>query len=101
MIDPHPPASLPCHLCRCEEVGEADVRAAVAAGARTVNDVKRLTRAGMGPCQGIYCVPAIAVVIEAETGQPMTAIGPMTARPPLRPLPLAALAGIGGGDDAE
>jgi len=82
----------PCYLCRCEAVTEPDIRTAIAAGACTLNDVKRQTRAGMGLCQGIFCLPAIASLL-AETGTPLAEIEPMTARPPVRPLPLDALAG--------
>lgn len=81
-----------CHVCRCEEIGADEIRAAIAAGARTVGDVKRQTRAGMGLCQGIFCVPIVAALLHAETGRPLAAIAPMTARPPVRPLPLGALA---------
>ena len=82
----------PRQVCRCEEIGDDEIRGAVAAGARGVNDVKRATRAGMGACQGIYCVPAIAALVAAETGLPIERIAPMTARPPARLLPLERLA---------
>jgi len=90
MSDQAPTA--PTHVCRREEIGAAAIRLAVADGARSVNDVKRQTRAGMGPCQGIFCVPAIAALLVAETGLPPDRIAPMTARPPVRPLPLERLA---------
>lgn len=85
---PYPPS----HVCRCEEIATDAIRGAIAAGARSVNDVKRQTRAGMGPCQGIFCVPAITALLAAETGLPPERIAPMTARPPVRPLPLERLA---------
>ena len=85
-------AAAPRHVCRCEEIGEEEIRAAIAAGARSVNDVKRRTCAGMGLCQGIFCVPAIATLLHADTGAPLDRIAPLTARPPVRPLPLEALA---------
>ena len=81
-------------VCRCEEVLAGEVAAAIASGATTVNDVKRWTRAGMGACQGIYCVPAIAVVVGAATGTAVEHIAPMTARAPARPIRLAALADL-------
>ena len=90
MTDAHHTA--PRHVCRCEEIAEEEVRAAIAAGALTINDVKRRTRAGMGLCQGIFCVPTIAALLRSETGVPIDRIAPMTARPPVRPLPLEALA---------
>lgn len=79
-------------ICRCEEVSDAAIAQAVLAGALTVDDVKRRTRAGMGACQGIYCMPAIAAVVAQGTGAPIEDLAPMTARPPVRPLPIHALA---------
>ncbi len=87
-------AAAPCYVCRCEEVEAAHVSAAIAEGARTVNDVKRRTRAGMGLCQGIFCVPTVAAQLAAEAGVPPGEIVPMTARPPVRLLPLAQLAAL-------
>lgn len=86
-----------CYVCRCEEIDVAAVRAAVEAGALTVNDVKRRTKAGMGLCQGIYCVPAIAATI-GDAAPDAEPVAPMTARPPARPIPLTALAALA--DDA-
>ncbi|HET8628193.1 MAG TPA: (2Fe-2S)-binding protein [Thermomicrobiales bacterium] len=80
-------------ICRCEEVALDAVLGAIAEGARSVNDVKRRTRAGMGLCQGIYCTGTIVALLAAETGQDPAAIPPMTARPPARPLPLRLVAG--------
>lgn len=70
--------------CRCEDVSMADVIDALQHGARTLNDVKRRTRAGMGPCQGIYCMPAIAALVAEATGDSIAEVEPMTLRPPVR-----------------
>jgi NAD(P)H-nitrite reductase large subunit len=42
-------------VCRCEEVTEREIIEAIEAGCRTMAEVKRMTRAGMGPCQGRTC----------------------------------------------
>ncbi|MEW6308826.1 MAG: (2Fe-2S)-binding protein, partial [Bacillota bacterium] len=81
-----------CVVCRCEEVTAGEVRAAVRAGADTLNGVKRRTRAGMGLCGGRTCARLAARLIAAETGRPLAEIGPASARPPVRPLPVAVLA---------
>ena len=59
-------------ICRCETVTEAEIRGAVRrpVGARTVDGVKRRTRAGMGRCQGGFCLPRVAAIISEETGIP-------------------------------
>ena len=80
--------------CRCEEVLNEEIVAAVLAGAQTVDDVKRRTRAGMGACQGIYCMPTIAATVSQVTGTPIAEVAPMTARPPVRSIPLEALANL-------
>ena len=79
-------------VCRCEEVLSEEIAAAIAAGAVTVNDVKRWTRAGMGACQGIFCVPFIAVMVAEATETAIATVAPMTARAPVRPIRLEALA---------
>ncbi|EFL37751.1 (2Fe-2S)-binding protein, partial [Streptomyces griseoflavus] len=46
-------------VCRCEEVTAGAIRAARADGAHDHRQVKQLTRAGMGWCQGRMCGPAV------------------------------------------
>ena len=92
-------------ICRCEEILLEEVAAALAAGAQTVDDVKRRTRAGMGACQGIYCVPVIAAMAAQATRVPIDRVAGMTMRPPVRPLTLEALASLNGvvsnGDESQ
>lgn len=60
-------------VCRCEVVTEAEIRAAIRrpVGARSIDGVKRRTRAGMGRCQGGFCLPRVASIISEETGIPL------------------------------
>ena len=60
-------------ICRCEVVTEAEIRRAIRrpVGARSVDGVKRRTRAGMGRCQGGFCCPRVAAIISEETGIPL------------------------------
>ncbi|MFI1758479.1 FAD-dependent oxidoreductase [Streptomyces sp. NPDC020571] len=51
-------------VCRCEEVTAGAVRAARADGAHDHRQVKQLTRAGMGWCQGRMCGPAVHCLTE-------------------------------------
>lgn len=80
--------------CRCEEIPSETIVEAIMAGARSVDEVKRRTRAGMGACQGIYCMPVIAAMVAQATGVSIDRVVPMTARPPVRPIPLDALAAV-------
>ena len=47
-------------ICRCEDVTREDILAAINDGCRTLDEIKRITRAGMGPCQGRTCRNLIA-----------------------------------------
>ncbi|MEU9650099.1 NAD(P)/FAD-dependent oxidoreductase [Streptomyces sp. NPDC048110] len=53
-------------VCRCEEVTVAAVRSARSAGAQDHRQVKQLTRAGMGWCQGRMCQPAVHCLTARE-----------------------------------
>lgn len=55
------------------------------------DQVKRLTRAGMGPCQGRRCREQVALLLAQATGTPVDRIPLPTFRPPIRPLPLSVL----------
>ncbi|MCL4499410.1 MAG: (2Fe-2S)-binding protein [Chloroflexi bacterium] len=79
-------------ICRCEEITEEEVLRAIQDGARSVNEVKRRTRAGMGLCQGKTCSHLVMQILARETGLPPAELPPGTARPPVRPLKLSALA---------
>ena len=81
------------YLCRCECVSVRDVEVAIAEGNLTVNDIKRRTRAGMGICQGIFCVGEIASRLVAA-GLDAAAIEPMTSRPPARLIPVGGAAAL-------
>ena len=61
-------------VCRCEGVTEGEIVDAIrrTPGAVSVDGVKRRTRAGMGRCQGGFCLPAVLRILHRETGIPMT-----------------------------
>lgn len=55
-------------VCRCEQVTEAEIRAAIKrpVGARSIDAIKRRTRAGMGRCQGGFCSPRVLEILAQE-----------------------------------
>jgi NAD(P)H-nitrite reductase large subunit len=81
-------------VCRCDEVTTTEIADAIVAGALTVNDVKRRTRAGMGLCQGVYCLRQVAQTVAELCGAPVETVFPMTVRPPVRALTLGSLANL-------
>jgi NADPH-dependent 2,4-dienoyl-CoA reductase/sulfur reductase-like enzyme len=80
-------------VCRCEEITLGEVKAALADGATDMKEVKRMTRVGMGNCQGRMCGPALQEIIAGEKGLSPDRIGYLNPRPPVRPIPLGVLAG--------
>ena len=56
-------------LCRCEDVTLADVQHAVALGYADLEEVKRYTGFGTGPCQGKECLRAVALATAAAAGR--------------------------------
>ncbi|MES0884943.1 NAD(P)/FAD-dependent oxidoreductase [Roseibium sp. SCP14] len=80
-------------VCRCESLTQKAIRDEIASGAGSTNAVKSGLRCGMGPCGGKYCQTAVARMIAAIDGRADAEISPPTPRPPLRPVPVSALAG--------
>lgn len=80
-------------LCRCEEVTAGEVATAAREWDGSLRTIKLLTRAGMGPCQGRICGPLVAQVAARESGRRIDEVGIDTPRPPIKPVPLGAIAG--------
>jgi len=75
-------------VCRCEDVSLEDVDRVIDEGYTELEEIKRLLRCGMGPCQGRTCVRLIAQILSRKTGKPLSEIKFPTCRPPVRPVPL-------------
>lgn len=60
-------------ICRCETITEGEIVDAIhrTPGARSLDGVKRRTRAGMGRCQGGFCSPRVMEILSRELGIPM------------------------------
>lgn len=99
-------------VCQCEEVTRADLLgvqpprylarpAAMAArslaslrgdGLAHPDQIKRLTRAGMGQCQSRRCRDQVACLLAEQQGVPLAAVPIASFRAPVRPVPLGVLA---------
>lgn len=57
-------------ICRCETISEGEIIDAIRRplGARTLDGVKRRTRAGMGRCQAGFCSPRVIQILARELG---------------------------------
>lgn len=63
-------------ICRCEMVTEGEILDAIRRpiGAKSLDGVKRRTRAGMGRCQAGFCSPKTMEILARELGVPMTEV---------------------------
>jgi NAD(P)H-nitrite reductase large subunit len=78
-------------VCRCENVPLAAIHAA-AREVHSAGALKRLTRAGMGRCQGRFCGFVVTDLVKEATGVPVNALSGFAPQPPLRPTTLWVLA---------
>ncbi len=60
-------------ICRCETVTEGEILDAIhrPLGAKSLDGVKRRTRAGMGRCQSGFCSPKVMEILARELGVSM------------------------------
>ncbi len=84
-------------ICRCEGVTLGEIRELIRSGYTTLDEIKRISRAGMGPCQGRTCRQLIMQEITKATGQNMEDMTMTTFRPPTKPIKLGSL--LGGEED--
>jgi thioredoxin reductase len=82
-------------VCRCESVSLGAVDASIE-GVHTAGALKRVTRVGMGRCQGRFCGFVVADRVAAVTGAPVDDLSGFAPQPPLRPTSLATLAAPAG-----
>ena len=78
-------------ICRCEEVTEKEIKEAIKNGCRSITEVKRWTRAGMGICQGLTCTRLVERILCEELSVSPAELEKRSVRQPLRPVSLGSL----------
>ena len=81
-------------VCRCEEITAGDIRQAILEGSREPNEIKTITRCGMGHCQGRMCGAALAEIIAENLKLDPTDLRPLNIRPPVRNISLSELSRV-------
>jgi sarcosine oxidase subunit beta len=81
-------------VCRCEDVTVAEVDHAIEIGLDSVEEIKRYTGLGTGPCQGKECTVALVRLLLERGRIDEAAVQPFTARPPAEPVTLGELAAL-------
>jgi bacterioferritin-associated ferredoxin len=79
-------------MCRCEDVTYGEIVDVIDEGLTTTEEIKRVLRCGMGPCQGRTCSRLIARIIAEKTGAKVADVPYPTVRPPSRPVEIGTLA---------
>lgn len=51
-------------VCICKGISRATMKKAIGQGASTIEEVRRATGAGSGPCNGRRCTPKIEALLE-------------------------------------
>lgn len=78
-------------ICRCEELTKEQLLEYIQMGFRTVEEIKRVSRAGMGSCQGRTCTQLIARELAAYYHIPIEKVLMPTFRPPVSPIDISIL----------
>lgn len=87
-------------ICRCERITAGEIKAAIRDGVRDINQLKALTRAGMGACGSKTCRPMIWRIFKEE-GIDLGTVTDRVDRPLFVEVPIGALAGAHGEDHFE
>lgn len=79
-------------ICRCEEVTLKQLKVALSDGNLRINDVKRMTRMGMGACEGRMCGPSVIELLQHRLNVAVEDVGTLNPRPSIKPVALGVLA---------
>jgi len=79
-------------VCRCERVTAGEIRDLIRKGYRDMNEIKAVTRAGMGACGGKTCT-ALVQRLFCEEGIPAEQVTGPVRRPLFVEVPLGVFAG--------
>ena len=88
-------------VCRCNDLYEADIKALIAAGATSIDELKRMARLGMGLCQGRNCIPLVLGMLSRALDVPISQLVPGTFRPSVKSIALGDLAEYDSEGDAK
>ncbi|KYO66851.1 (2Fe-2S)-binding protein [Thermovenabulum gondwanense] len=86
-------------ICRCEDVTLEEIEALIEKGYTTMDEIKRITRCGMGQCQGRTCRSLLLAELAKATKTNPADIRITTFRPPAKNIKMAAI--LGGVENEE
>jgi bacterioferritin-associated ferredoxin len=79
-------------VCRCEDITLKEIRDLIAHGFKTMDELKRISKCGMGPCQARTCRQIVMREVAGATGKDIREVEVSTFRPPAENIKLGILA---------
>ena len=87
-------------ICRCERITAGEIKAAIRKGIRDINQLKAVTRVGMGACGSKTCRPMVWRIFQEE-GIDLGTVTDRVDRPLFVEVPIGILAGAHQGGRIE
>jgi len=82
-------------LCRCENLTLAELHQILESGVDSMQEIKKLSRCTMGPCQGKTCKEMISKEIAAYLNISVEELDIPISRIPIKPITVGQIAGGG------
>ena len=81
-------------VCRCSDITLDTIRNLFKEGFTDIDEIKRNTRLGMGPCQGRTCIPIVMRELSQYLNKPIDELMPASYRPIVKGMKLKDIAVI-------
>jgi D-hydroxyproline dehydrogenase subunit alpha len=79
-------------VCRCLSINYAQVKAGISEDTLSAGASKRISRVGMGRCQGRYCSPVIQKLISENSGYDISERSGFAPQIPIKPVEIGVVA---------
>ncbi|MDA2981856.1 MAG: FAD-dependent oxidoreductase [Actinomycetota bacterium] len=79
-------------VCRCLSISYAQVKAGISEDTLSAGASKRISRVGMGRCQGRYCSPVIQKLISENSGYDISERSGFAPQIPIKPVEIGVVA---------
>ena len=79
-------------ICRCLNVTKTELFSELTSEVHSAGSIKRITRAGMGKCQGRYCSPVIQELLALHNSEAANEYSGFAPQVPIKPTPIGVMA---------
>jgi NADPH-dependent 2,4-dienoyl-CoA reductase/sulfur reductase-like enzyme len=79
-------------VCRCLSISYSQIKAGISEDTLSAGASKRISRVGMGRCQGRYCSPVIQKLISENSGLEMDEHSGFAPQMPIKPVEIGVIA---------